>query len=370
MNSKRSHGEGSIGQLADGRFQARVSVGIGTSGKRLRKAFYGATRKEVAEKMTSFNRLHAGAKWVEPTAMTVQNLAMDWLDNRHSNKSPTTKARREVIVRLHILPNLGMVKLQQLRPLHIQRMIDKLRPKGAWTQKMAYDCVHTIIAYAIRMQYLGSNPAAAIDPPKPDQKKPAIFSDDEIKKILEASKGRRLHALFVLAACTGMRQGELLGLSWPEVDLVAGLVHVRKSLAEVRGKFTLKDPKSKAGQRSINIPEFAIGALADHKKAMLKEGRDLRKGPVFVSRKGTFIQKSNLIRYVWDLLIEEAGVTRRPFQALRHSHASCLLRNGTNIRAVAERMGHSDPAMTLRVYAHVLPAEDNKLALLLQSLLA
>lgn len=369
MKKKRVHGEGTIGQMPDGRWQGRISLGKNQDGRRIRKSIYADTKKEVAAKMLAFQRKHSLAEWVDPSGLTVETLATDWLKDRHHDKSPTTAARREQIIRLHITPHLGGFKVQQLAPMHVQRMLDKLRPDGAWTQKMAFQVLKTILNYAVKMQLIPSNPTHAVDSPRPVRKELCIYSEDEVKAILRASSSKRLHALFVLATCTGMRQGELFALSWDDVELDFERLHVRKTLAQTKGSFTVKEPKSKAGRRTIALPPLAIAALADHRKAMLEEGQDVQHGTVFVSRSGSYLQKSNFIRQVWRTVVRAAKVREQPFHSLRHSHASSLLRSGTNIRAVSKRLGHADPAMTLRVYAHVLPGEDAQLATRVQGLL-
>ena len=370
MSKKRCSGEGNVTQLKDGRWQARLSLGSTPDGKRNRKAFYGKTRKEAVAKMNEWRSNNNAVNWINPQNMTVEQLANDWLETRHRDKSPTTKVRREQILRLHINPHLGPMNVQKVAPMHVHRMLECLTPKGKHTQHYAHAVFHALFTYAVRMKLVSVNPVSSIERPKPEKKEMQIFSDDEIKRIFVAAREKRLSALFALAACTGMRQGELLALKWLAVDFETGILHVRETLAQVYGKFIVKAPKSKAGLRSINLPSMAVEALHEHRKAMLKEGRDVRDGMVFCSRKGTYIRRSNLIRDSWNKILKSAGLPLRPFHSLRHSHASSLLRNGQSIKAIAKRLGHSDAAMTLRVYAHVLPDEDSQLAMCIQSIYA
>lgn len=370
MSNRRAHGDGSITQRADGRWQGCKRLGVGQNGKAVRKYFYGDSKKDVAQKMKTWETENAGPGRVDPSALTIEQVAADWLSTRHKEKSPTTTARRTQIVRDDINPHLGTVKVQKLEPWHVRKMLEQLESKGAWAQKMAYQVLRTLLTFASKEGLIRSFPWEKIETPRPAAKELPIYGDADLRKILAAAREKRLHALFVLAATTGMRQGELLGLSWEDVDLAGGIVHVRRALIQVGGKFQIKSPKSKAGRRSIAIPAVAVDALQQHRAAMFAEGRDVRTGTVFVSREGTFIGNTNLIRYVWKPLTKSAGVAYQPFHSLRHSHASSLLRSGTNIRAVSKRLGHADPAMTLRVYAHVLPDEDAKVAAAVQSLLA
>jgi integrase len=168
-----------------------------------------------------------------------------------------------------------------------------------------------------------------------------------------------------------MRQGELLGLRWEDVDFERGVVNVRKSLAQVKGKgeagdrFVLKEPKSKSSRRAIKLPAFALDALHEHHKAMVAEGN--AQAAVYCTKTGNYIAKSNLIRWTFAPILKKAGFKLR-FHDLRHSHASLLLAKGHSIKAVAKRLGHADVAMTLRTYTHVLPDDDGKLAYAFQGM--
>jgi integrase len=357
-------------QRKDGRFMASIRLGTDGDGKPIRKSFYGATKKEVADKLAEFRKERSLRAWGTPSEMTVEELADDWLTTCHSDKSLATLANREDIVRLHITPHIGHIKVQQLAPMHVHRMLEARGGEGASAQNKVYEVLNNMLRYALRMQLILSNPAAVILKPRVVRKEMPIYDSEQVKQILRAAAGKRLAALFTVACCTGMRQGELLGLHWDAVDLEAGVLHVRQTLLQVRSTLKLKEPKSKAGRRTITLPPLAVVALHEHRKAMLKEGRDVRKGLVFCGRTGSFIRRTNLIRCVWKPTLKTAGVPEQPFHSLRHSHASELLRNGQSIVAVARRLGHSTPAMTLRVYAHVLPHEDNRLSECIQTLYA
>jgi integrase len=184
--------------------------------------------------------------------------------------------------------------------------------------------------------------------------------------LLAAANGHRLAALYVVAITSGMREGEILALHWPEVNFANATVAVVQTLRAVKGGgFVLEPPKSRKSRRSIDLPAYAMASLNRHRAAMLAEGRDVKGGPVFVTRTGNFYGKSNLIRQVHRPLHVAAEVPVRKFHALRHTHASMLLAGGRNIIEVSERLGHADPAMTLRVYAHLMPGAGKQSAELL-----
>jgi integrase len=187
--------------------------------------------------------------------------------------------------------------------------------------------------------------------------------------LLASSVDHRLHALYVLALTSGMREGEALALHWTEIDFEHEAVSVVRTLkAKPGGGFTLEPPKSKRSRRTIDLPRFTLEALHEHRKKMLAEGHDVKTGPVFVTRTGNFIGKSNLIRQVHRPLLKRAGLPIHKFHALRHTHASNLLARGRNLRELSERLGHSSPELTLRVYAHLMPGAGKETAKILDQM--
>jgi integrase len=173
-----------------------------------------------------------------------------------------------------------------------------------------------------------------------------ILNEGHLGRFLAAASGHRLYALFALAAGSGMRQGEILGLQWEDLDLERGAVTVRRSLAQVNGKFIPKELKSKAGRRTIKLPPFAVDALREHRRKMLYEGNI--KAPVFCTRTGDYIGKSNLIRQTFKPLLKKANATAAEeaaangaepdllpgirFHDLRHTPLPCFWRRGIRSR--------------------------------------
>lgn len=210
-----------------------------------------------------------------------------------------------------------------------------------------------------------------------------FLTEQQGRAFLIAAKTHRLYPLFAMALGSEMRQGELLGLQWPDVDFDKGAVDVKRSLAWVNNEPLLKEPKSKAGRRLIALPKFASDALREHRTAALQGG--LIAAPVFCTRNGTHLMKRNLGRLMKPLLKRTNAMEKdraanmgneQPytlpegirFHDLRHSHASGLIAAGNSIKAVSRRLGHADIVVTLRVYSHLLPNDDAKLAVSVETL--
>ncbi len=364
---RRGRGEGLIRQRDDGIWEARVSMGYDDESKRISRSVYGKTKGEVQEKLRKLQNDAAGGHLADPTTVTVGQYLDSWLKDTAKPKcSPTTWARYDSLVRNHLKPHIGGIKLARLQPVQINHLMGEIARSiedvrsPAWTQKMTLTLLSNALRHAVRLRLIPHNPAADIPKAKPREKEIAFLNAEQGKKFLHAAKTRRLYALFALALGTGMRQGELLGSRWDDIDFEREQITVRHSLAEVQSKFILKEPKSKRSRRTMKLPSFVVEALREHKLAMEKEGHG---SPFcFVTKAGTHISKSNLVRQVFHPIMKDAKLTRVKFHALRHSHASALLQAGASIKAVSQRLGHSTVELTLRVYFHLLPDADESLA--------
>ncbi|HLI27937.1 MAG TPA: site-specific integrase, partial [Chloroflexota bacterium] len=169
----------------------------------------------------------------------------------------------------------------------------------------------------------------------------------------------RLEALYAVALGLGLRQGELLGLQWADVDLARGRLAVRRQLQRVGGQLVLTEPKSARARRTLELPAFVCEALRQHRARQAAER--LRAGAtwaehglVFCSTVGTPLEPRNVVRH-YHALLQRAGLPRRPFHTLRHTAASLLLAHGADLRVVQQVLGHAQVALTANLYTHVSP---------------
>ncbi|HEY8477997.1 MAG TPA: site-specific integrase [Chloroflexota bacterium] len=212
----------------------------------------------------------------------------------------------------------------------------------------------------LRWGLLGRNPCDAVNPPKVTKPELRVLTPEEARRFLAAVAGHRLEALFTLALTTGMRQGELLGLKWQDVDLEMGVVRVRRALQRLRRVgFVEVEPKSATSRRAARLVPLAVTALRRHRARQLEErlqagtaweDRDL----VFCTEHGRPLTHTTVLRAFWRLL-DEAQLPRIRFHDLRHSTATLLLAQGTHPKIVQELLGHSSISLTLDTYSHVLP---------------
>jgi integrase len=193
--------------------------------------------------------------------------------------------------------------------------------------------------------------ADAAVPPRQVKTEIDPLTQDQMRTLLDATRGDKLHALYVLATTTGMRQGELIGLQWKDVDLDGGTLRVNRSVYEG----VVSPPKTNAGRRTIRLSKLAVSALRHHRVNAATRSERISEW-VFPNARGTTIGHQNLHNRSWKPLLRKAGLPHSTrFHDLRHSCISMLLARGIPVKVVSEMAGHADISVTLSVYGHVLP---------------
>lgn len=298
-----------------------------------------------------------------PGKATVADFLQKWLTiHARENCSPKTARRYEQLIRVHIVPVVGERLLAKLKGPQIQEIYIQARRKGlsARTALHCHRVLREALQYAVKWQLLVRNPADAVDAPRPERHEMRVLSNEEVDRLLEAADTTPYGTLIYVAVMTGLRQGELLGLRWDDVDLNAGRLHVRQTCQWLpREGFVFRQPKTYRSSRPVDIGPEAAERLHQHRGRQL-QGR-LVAGPayrdndlVFAGPTGAPIHPSNL-RRAWLQVLDEADLGHLRFHDLRHVHASLLLQDGVPPKIVSERLGHSGIAITMDTYSHVMP---------------
>jgi len=274
---------------------------------------------------------------------------------------PLTFAGYSVNVRKHLVPALGKIRLDRLTPQHVQGMINARLEAGFSPKTVAYahQVLRTALELAKRWDLIDRNVASMVDPPRRERPKIHPMDPNQARAFLDSIRGHRLEALFSVALSMGLRQGESLGLRWTDVDLPAGSLTVRNQLQRIDGRLTLVEPKTERSHRTIAIPRSVIDSLRDHEARQLAEklwagSKWVDSGLVFTNRSGGPLQARRVIEEFHKAL-GAAGMERIRFHDLRHSCATLLLVQGVSPRVVMEILGHSEIAMTMDTYSHVVP---------------
>lgn len=347
-----------------------IDLGRDANGVRRQKwhAVSGRRRDADEELVRILRRLQTG-EYVEPSKLTVKAYLERWLsDYAKPNTSGKTYERYAEIVTSQLVPAIGHHKLTRLQPLHIQALYSEALKSGRRNKKGGlsprtvlhiHRVLHQALGQAVRWQLLVRNPAAAVEPPRPQATEMKVLSEVDTARMLAIASQSDLWIPILLAVTTGMRRGEILALTWSDVDLKAGTVSVTKSLEETREGLSIKAPKTAKGRRTIPLPRLAVDALKAHKVAQaeyrLRLGdvyKDL--GLVCPAPDGTLRQPDSFSQS-FQIFLGKTGVSRVRFHDLRHTHATQLLRQGVHPKVVAERLGHSSITLTLDTYSHVVP---------------
>jgi integrase len=369
--ARRGRSEGSIYfRESDHRWVACISSGYDGSGRRKRRNIYGASKVEVQDKLRQLqNRPHRDPM-MNVGSMKLGDYLNRWLENTvKPGFKHTTYNRYESMVRTHLAPRIGAYSLAKLTRFHVEDFYAMLAREGisASTQRMAGRVLTTALNQAVESELIPVNPAAKVKKARPARREMQVFTAEQARLYLEATEAYRLHALFVVALGSGLRQGELLALDWSDIDFDRGTVTVKRTV----WRNVVSEPKSAQSRRTIVLPLSTLDALRGHRAKMLAEGNI--KAPVFCTKSGRYASGAHVrakmhapaIRRANRLQAEVDGTALLPeirFHDLRHTHACLLLAGGASVKAVSQRLGHESIEITLNHYAHVLPNDDAKLA--------
>ena len=303
--------------------------------------------------------------------ITLSEYLNRWLyDVAKQRMRPMTWQGYEHLVRLHILPSLGRVRLAKLTPQHVQSLVtQKLREGHLAPRTIQY--MHSVLRaalnQAVRWRMVHYNAAAMVSPPRPIHSEVKVLTPDEARRLLTTARGDRLEALYSVALALGLRQGEALGLKWSDLELEAGVLRVRRASQRIPHHGTqLVETKTARSRRTLVMPPIVITALRAHRArqvmARLAEGdRWVDLDLVFPSDRGTLADGPN-VTHRFHRLLNKAGLPPMRFHDLRHASPSLLLVQGVYPRVVMETLGHSQISLTMNTYSHVLPAPQREAA--------
>jgi integrase len=345
-----------------------------TGRRRTRYATVRGTKREAqAELIRLLAEVDAGTA-VAPDKVTVAEYLRSWLAG-HTALAPNTRERYRQLAEQQVIPHLGSVLLQKLRPQQVHEWHTTLLSRGGVTGaplsprtvRDAHKVLHGALAQAARLEVVGRNVAGIVRTPKVDAPEVQILSPEQIGDVLDKLDGNALYPIVVLAIATGMRRGELSGLAWGAISFEAATVRVERSMEETKAGLRFKAPKTRAGIRTISIPASIVEMLRGHQRQQLEQrlllgiGRSGAEDLVFMQADGSPWLPGQISK-AWYHLVRYRGLPRVMFHALRHSHASALIAAGLDIVSISKRLGHASPTITLSVYGHKFSSTDEAAA--------
>lgn len=356
---KNPNGKGSVYQVGRGKWKVALTVQT-ISGKRKRITRNAKSQRHGQVVLQELREKYSG-RVSEPTQITFAEFLSRWLRDDVEGAKESTLAAYQSSIDNHIVPRLGKVRLQKFNALHATEWLSELKASGAGdrTRQQAYTIVKSALKYGCRLGLLAENCMNNVPRPKVTAEEPRPFTLREVQLILNHTRKDRLHALYQLALTTGMRQGELFGLEWGDVDFKESQISIRRQVTEVKGRLVIDTLKTKSSRRTIVATAITMAALADRRKLAFAEGHaGVRQ--VFVTPMGKLIRRTNFSRRNWKHLLKRLGLGHRGMHHCRHTAATMMLQNAS-VHVVSRILGHATPSITLNIYSHFMP-EDGQLA--------
>ncbi|GAA0657242.1 site-specific integrase [Streptomyces thermocarboxydovorans] len=296
--------------------------------------------------------------YVDPRAglTTFRAYAEQW--RKAKPHKPTTQVKAEQHLRVHAYPAFGDKPIARIRRGDVQSWVTGLTKSGmkASTARTTFNTVRAVFRAAVGDRVIAVSPCADVDLPEVPRRKVVPLTVEEVRALADAMPDR-YRALVVLGAGTGLRPGELFGLQVRHVDFFKRLLHVEQQVQQTKGGGTrVCEPKTKESVRTVPLPDVVVHALVTHLKAFPADPD----GFLFQDPKGGPVVSTRLMDSAWRPARKAAGLPAVTMHQLRHTYASLLIAAGESVKVVSERLGHTNAAMTLNVYSHLLPNSEDK----------
>ena len=380
---------GSITRASNGTWSFVIDI-ADTNGSRRqirRRGF--ESKKEAQTQLTALLADKNRGALVVPSKATLGSFLLEvWLPARRSSLRPSTVEAYEGVIRNYVLPDLGSARLQAVDGAALNRLYDRLLSEGRTetrrglgpglapkTVRNVHGVLTRAMRDAVRWGQLQRNPCDAADPPRGRVPEMQAWTGDELRQFVKAAESNRWAAVWMLMASTGMRRGEVLGLRWIDVDLNGSTVTIRSTRIRFGKTTTTSTPKTARGNRTIAIGPTTLAALRGWKRAQTAErlqagaGWQGGHGLVVTNADGT-APNPEAFSKLFAKLGREAGLPVIRLHDLRHSYATAALAAGVPVKVLSQRVGHADIGVTLAVYAHVMPGDDEDAALRADALFA
>lgn len=368
--TRNAAGGGTIRQRADGRWEARYTVGRDPgSGKQIQRSVYGSTQKEVRQKLAAAVAALDSGDYFEPSKMTLARWVEIWLAEYTGDKKYLTVKHYKAQCKAHIVPSLGAVKLSELTTPQIQAFYNGLQRSGlaAKSVRNIHGILTKCLSTAVQVGYLRNNPAAAVTLPKVVKKDIQPLTDEQVRAFLQVSAADEYEILLKVILFTGLRESEAIGLTWDCIDFKAGTVTICKQLQKrplSDGGFTfapLKNDKTRIIKPAVSVMALLDRRWKEQAAQRLRAGEvwqgwqsleERKTALVFTTQTGTNLSPQTVYNHYKKLAVQ-VGAPDSRVHDLRHTFSVLSLQNGDSVKTVQGNLGHATAAFTLDVYGHV-----------------
>ncbi len=389
-------GKGTIQKRGVNSWRLTVACGLDSEGKQIRKiktisTEYGCEEKtckdckkisrckargEAETKLALFSEEVDKGLYVEPSKLTFAEFTERWLrDYAEVNLAPKTVAGyKEKLTR--ILQAIGHLKVEKIKPTHLMEFYANLQEDGVRLDGKSgglsprnirhhHRVIGTILQDAVQWQVIPSNPASRVKPPRVPKKEAACYSEGQAMAMLKALENEPLkhRTAITLALATGVREGELMGFEWQDVDFEENTIEIARSSQYVTGRGTFpKEPKNETSKRIVSVPASVMALLKQHKAAQSRER--LKAGDLWQGSQRLFTTWEGKPMYPYTFgswfpkFLKRHNLPPLPFHGLRHTSATILVGQGLHAKVISERLGHSTISTTMDIYSHFIKKAD------------
>lgn len=352
----------------------------GTRSQMRRRGF--ATKKQASEAMAAVVSDQARGSFVRPSRTTLRDFLMnEWLPAKLPTLKPSTAASYRQMISSYVVPHVGALELSKIDGGVLNTLYGILLENGRTgasgrsgglapkTVRNLHGMLHHAFKDAVRWRRLGLNPCDAADQPRKNEPEMKVWSGEQIRTFMASLEGDRLASIWHLLLTTGMRRGELLGLRWSDLDLASGRLTIRSTMTMVDGVPQAGTPKTKTSSRTVSIDPRTAAGLKGWKKIQTAER--LLMGSGWLDTAGVVVTEPDgspvhpqVFSRRFKAHAARAGLPEVRLHDTRHSYATAALTAGVPVKVLSQRLGHADIGVTLKIYAHVMPGDDEAAAVL------
>ncbi|MHB1420654.1 MAG: site-specific integrase [Bacillota bacterium] len=374
---------GSIEHRGKDKWRLTVSCGLGANGKQIKKTktITASSQKKAEKELAIFIADIEKGQFLSPSKFTFADFVERWLrDYAETNLAPKTLFRYTQILNTRIIPAMGHLKLEQIKPLHLVEFYKNLQEDGIRTDGKAgglsektilyhHRVISSVLQDAVQWQLLLENPANRVKPPKVTKKQAASYDEVQTAALIKATENEPViyKLIILLAVATGLRRGELMGLDWKDVNFERVTIEVRQSSQYLpsHGIFT-KEPKNETSKRIIAVPSSVMALLKDFRTSELEKrlkAGDLWQGSdhLFTTWDGKPMHPDTISKW-FPQFLKRHGLPPLPFHGLRHTSTTLLIAQGINVKNISARLGHASISTTMDIYGHALKSADKEAA--------